>query len=314
MSMDSSELSRFKTFFDALRYRAAHQPDKRAYIYLENGEKEGMTLTYGQLDRKARAIAAKLQDINAKGERALMLFPPNLEFIIAYFGCLYAGVTAVPIYPPRKNRSLERVEAVIKSSESTVALCTRHILSDIERRFPEYQDLEKIQWLETDELEIEWAESWKEPTITPETLAFLQYTSGSTGSPKGVMVSHGNLIHNQQMLFHAFVHDEGTIGVSWLPIYHDMGLIGGMLLPLYAGFPSYYMGPVSFLIKPIRWLKAIDRYRSTLSVGPNFAYDLCVKRIKPVGRQLNNLARNLLAVASRKRHFIRATVWRNPPF
>jgi 8-amino-7-oxononanoate synthase len=271
------------SLIEILNYRAQYQPDKQAYICLENGETESASLTYGELDRQARAIAAHLQ--SWQGERALLLYPSGLEFITAFFGCLYAGVVAVPLYPPRRNQKLSRLLSIINDAQAKVALTTS--LVDIDQRWEEETELlTQLKWVATDTIEAN-PQEFLFKSVTLESLAFLQYTSGSTGTPKGVMVTHGNIIHNQQLIQQAFGHSEQSIGVSWLPLFHDMGLIGHVLQPIYLGSLNILMPPVAFLQKPIRWLQVISKYRATTSGGPNFAYDLCVKKIQP--EQLANL-------------------------
>ncbi|MDF5724757.1 MAG: fatty acyl-AMP ligase [Rhizonema sp. PD37] len=266
------------SLLDILSYRAQSQSNKQAYIFLQNGETESASLTYGELDRQARAIAAHLQSI--PGERTLLLYPSGLEFITAFFGCLYAGVIAVPVYPPRQNQKLLRLLSIVNDAQAKVALTTTSILADLEKRWEEEAKLASVKLIATDTIETSEPEIVPQ-SVTPKTLAFLQYTSGSTGTPKGVMVTHGNIIHNQQLIHQAFSHSEKSIGVGWLPLFHDMGLIGHVLQPIYLGFPSVLMSPLAFLQKPIRWLKAISKYRATTSGGPNFAYDLCVKKVQP---------------------------------
>lgn len=271
----------FSTLVELLRWRVSVQPEHKAYTFLLDGEVEDSYLTYQELDRQARAIAALLQSYRASGERVLLLYPPGLEFIAAFFGCLYAGVVAVPAYPPRPNHALSRLEAIVTDAQATIALTTQNILSDVERRFAQSGNLQGLRSLATDNIASALGSDWQEPTVSSDNLAFLQYTSGSTGTPKGVMVSHGNLLHNEQMIHRGFQHTEQSIFVGWLPLYHDMGLIGNVLQPLYLGIPCILMSPVAFLQKPLRWLQAISRYKATTSGGPNFAYDLCVRKIKP---------------------------------
>jgi len=235
--------------------------------------------TYAQLDQRARAIASALQDLGAAGERALLLYPAGLDYIAAFFGCLYAGVVAVPTYPPRRNRLDPRIQALVADAQATKVLTTTDILSDMAQRLAQVPELKNQQWLATDNLAEELADNWQVSDIHSDTLAFLQYTSGSTGTPKGVMVSHGNLLHNEEMILQGFGHTENTVFVGWLPLFHDMGLIGNLLQPLYLGIPSILMSPVAFLQKPYRWLQAISRFKATTSGGPNFAFDLCVQKI-----------------------------------
>jgi acyl-CoA synthetase (AMP-forming)/AMP-acid ligase II len=278
------------TWVDLLSYRAQNQSDKTAYTFLQDGETEAGRLTYKELDRLARAIAKQLQSLDATGSRALLLYPPGLEFIAAFFGCLYAGVVAVPAYPPRRNQNISRLQAIVSDTQAAVALTTTSELTNIERRFAQNRELAALRWLVTDKIASNLASDWQEPTVSRDTLAFLQYTSGSTGTPKGVMVSHGNLLHNSALIHKCFEHTPNSQGVIWLPLYHDLGLIGGVLQPLYGGFPVALMSPVDFLQKPFRWLQAISRYKSTTSGGPNFAYDLCVRKITPEQRSCLDLS------------------------
>jgi acyl-CoA synthetase (AMP-forming)/AMP-acid ligase II len=279
-----NKLTEYSTLVELLCQRAKDQPEQTAFTFLVDGKTESSKLTYFELDQQARAIAAKLQSLNLTGERALMLYPPGLEFIAAFFGCLYASVVAVPAYPPRRNQSISRLWSIIASSQVTVALTTTSLLTNIESRFTQNPELRELHWLAIDDVADNLAQAWEQPKLNSDTLAFLQYTSGSTGTPKGVMVSHGNLLHNEQIIKSAFGHTEKTIVVGWLPLFHDMGLIGNVLQPLYLGRPCILMSPMDFLQKPLRWLEAISHYKATTSGGPNFAYDLCVRNIKPEQR------------------------------
>jgi amino acid adenylation domain-containing protein len=280
----------FSNFGEILRFRASEQPKQKAYSFLLDGETEEAHLTYQELDCQARTIAALLQSCGVSGERALLLYPPGLEYIAAFFGCLYAGVVAVPAYPPRLNRPIPRLEAIVADAQATVVLTTTKILTQIEHQWLQTPNLKSMQWLATDNIPTGLEDSWQEIASTSDTLAFLQYTSGSTGTPKGVMVSHGNLLHNQRIIQQAMGHSSKTIFVGWLPLFHDMGLIGNMLQPLYLGIPCILMSPVAFLQRPLRWLQAISRYQATTSGGPNFAYDLCVSKITPEQRATLDLS------------------------
>ncbi|MBD2256620.1 fatty acyl-AMP ligase [Pseudanabaena sp. FACHB-2040] len=270
---------RVLSFVELLSCRAHDQPNQTAYTFLQDGEAEAVDLTYRQLDEQARAIAATLQSLNATGSRALLIYPPGLEFIAAFFGCLYAGVVAVPAYPPRRNQSLSRLHAIAANAEPKLALTTATLLKDIEKRFTQELGLNQLHWVASDALASSLATAWQEPDLNRDTLAFLQYTSGSTGTPKGVMVSHGNLVHNSSLIHKSFADTPQSQGVSWLPPYHDMGLIGGVLQPLYVGAPTVLMSPMAFMQKPLRWLQAISRFKATTSGGPNFAYDLCIRKV-----------------------------------
>lgn len=270
-----------ETLVELLRYRAESQPEQIGYTFLVDGESEKNSLSYGELDFLARAIAAHLQSLAAPGERALLLYPAGLEYIIVFFACLYAGIVAVPAYPPRPNRSLSRLQAIIASSQATLALTNESILSNLKRRTADAPELETLKWLATDSISENIASQWCEPFQDGNSVAFLQYTSGSTAVPKGVTIAHSNLLHNLKSIHRCFQHSTNSRGVIWLPPYHDMGLIGGVLQPLYGGFPVILMSPLAFLQNPLRWLQGISRYRGTTSGGPNFAYDFCVRKITP---------------------------------
>jgi natural product biosynthesis luciferase-like monooxygenase protein len=273
-------MDKFSTFLDILRHRAIHQSEQIAYTFLLDGETESESLTYQELDRQAQAIAVRLQDrVKVPGSRVLLLFPPGLDFITAFFGCLYAGFVAVPAYPPRRNQKMSRLQAIVSDAQTSAALTTTSELTSIESQLVQNPKLSAIHWLAIDTIDSDCASGWQDPTASCDTLAFLQYTSGSTGTPKGVMVTHGNLLHNEQIIQRAFGHTHNTIFVGWLPLFHDMGLVGNVLQPLYLGIPCFLMSPVAFLQKPIRWLQAISRYKATTSGGPNFAYELCVRQI-----------------------------------
>jgi len=276
---------------ELLRARAARQPARLAYTFLVDGEAEEATLTYQELDRQARTIAAYLQILDARGERILLLYPPGLDYIAAFFGCLYAGAIAVPSYPPRLNQSLQRIQAIVTDAVPMMALTTASILAKVDVMCAQAPEFKALRWLATDRLASDQAESWRGPgLIDGSTLAFLQYTSGSTARPKGVMVTHQNLMCNGALIQTAFCQDEHSIIVGWLPLYHDMGLIGNVLQPLLTGARCILMSPMAFLQSPFRWLDAISRYRATTSGGPNFAYDLCVRKISAERRATLDLS------------------------
>lgn len=278
-TLASAPPAHLKTLVDVLRWRSQHHPTQIIYTFLKDGESETAQLTCAELDRQARAIASVLQAYGAEGERVLIVYPPGLEFIAAFYGCLYAGAIAIPTYPPQSNRGrLSHVQAIAQDAQATIALTTDTILSIIQQQWNETTDLDYLQWLTTAQT-LGNPEDWQSPEIRSETLAFLQYTSGSLGTPKGVMVSHENLLYSLSQIQIGFGHTSHSCGVIWLPPYHDMGLIGGILQPLFVGFPVVLMPPAAFVQKPIHWLQAISKYRATTSGGPNFAYDLCVERI-----------------------------------
>ncbi|WP_416676129.1 fatty acyl-AMP ligase [Egbenema bharatensis] len=214
----------------------------------------------------------------------MLLFPPSLEYIAAFFGCLYAGVIAVPAYPPRPNRSLQRLQSIAADAQASIALTVSTTLTSLKRQLAQTleqaaPELQNLHWFATDAIPNTLAQDWQPPIFNPDALAFLQYTSGSTAAPKGAMITHRNLLYNLDLIYEYFGHSADSIGVLWLPLYHDMGLVGGVLQSVYAGFPVTLMSPLVFLQSPIRWLRAISHYRATTSGGPNFAYDFCVRKI-----------------------------------
>jgi acyl-CoA synthetase (AMP-forming)/AMP-acid ligase II len=213
-----------------------------------------------------------------------------LEYIAAFFGCLYAGATAVTVYPPKSNNSMPRLRAIINNSQAAAAVTTGATLSKTDRFFSRAPELKELKWLSTDGASEGAWHDWREPAVSADTLAMLQYTSGSTTTPKGVMLTHENLMHNQRMIASAFGGGPDTIVVGWLPLFHDMGLIGNVIQPMYLGGRCVMMSPVSFLQNPARWLEAMSRYRATTSGGPNFAYDLCVSRVSAEQRATLDLS------------------------
>lgn len=271
------------TLVELLQRRAFQHPEKKAYTFLVDGELEGAYLTYGDLDHRARVVASWLQHNVEPGARALLVYPADLEFIIAFFGCLYAGIIAVPTYPPqtRTKRSLAKLQTIMNDVQPAVVLTISSLSSMVEALFAQAQELQATPLVATDNLASNLVEAWHEPTIDSNTLAFLQYTSGSTGMPKGVMLTHGNLLYNIELMCRYFNITEETRGVTWLPLYHDMGLIGSILDTIYAGVETKIMSPVAFLQRPIRWLQAISNTKATHSGAPNFAYDLCVRKVTP---------------------------------
>jgi acyl-CoA synthetase (AMP-forming)/AMP-acid ligase II len=255
----------FPNFVDLLRYRAQTQPEQCAYTFLRQRETEPATLTYRELDRQARAIAIHLQFLGSVGEQALLLYPPGLEFMTAFLGCLYAGAVAVPVYPPRRNQNLSCLQAIATDAQATVVLTTTLFLSIIERWIAQNPELAAMHWLTTDNLSYPQGVEWQKPEIRSDSLAFLQYISESPSSPTGVMISHGNLIHNSAAIQHCFAQTPHSRRVSWLPQYHDMGLIGGILQPLYADVPTVLISAVDFFPKPIRWFQGSSQYQASTS-------------------------------------------------
>ena len=263
---------------DCLRYWSDVLPEKAAYC-LYDGEESEIVWTYKHLDRLARSIAVELSKLDIQGERVLLLYPPGLDFVAGLMGCLYAGAVAVPAYPPRRNRNMNRIQAISDDAAARAALTVHDVRDRVGNMLEEAPTLKKLHWIGTDRLDSSVADEWVAPEISSDQLAVLQYTSGSTGTPKGVMLAHRNIMHNVQLITCGFAPAREGAGFSWLPTYHDMGLVGGILEPLFVGLTSILMSPMSFLQKPARWLRAISEYGVSISGGPNFAYDLCVQKV-----------------------------------
>ncbi|MBI5496745.1 MAG: fatty acyl-AMP ligase [Deltaproteobacteria bacterium] len=262
---------------ELLRKRARENPGGHAYAWIPEGDGEEVRVTYAALDHHARAIGAWLLGHARPGDRALLLYPPGLEYIAAFFGCLYAGIMAVPAYPPRPNRPSPRLQAVVDDAQATLALTTRGIMEKLAPRLADQPALARLQWLTTDGMDERAADGWVAPAIDPSTVAFLQYTSGTTAPPRGVMVTHGNLAAQAKLIADGFQHSPDERGLFWLPVYHDMGLIGGVLQPLWIGCPTTLMSPAAFLQSPWRWLRAISVLKANVSGGPDMAYELCAR-------------------------------------
>lgn len=274
------------TLVDILRLRAELQQDVKVFSYLANGEEETQHFTFGALDERARSVAVRLKDAGAvPGDRILLVFAPGIGFIEAFYGCLYAGMIAVPIKAPTKRQTLQHIERIVSDCTPALVLTDPATTADLTKRAAELHLPRQVRWLTLEETNPGTVQAmagrWQRPGITGDSLAFLQYTSGSTSQPKGVCVGHRNIISNMQMINEAFGHNEHTVMVGWLPTFHDMGLVGNVMQPVYNGFLSVLMPPMAFLQKPMRWLRAISAYRATSSGGPNFGFDLCIRKHRP---------------------------------
>ncbi|MER5339183.1 fatty acyl-AMP ligase [Streptomyces mirabilis] len=283
-----------RSLVDLLTTHASQQPERTAYRYLVTGDCDGeiQDISYGRLARRSRAVAAWLQERGLAGSRALLLYPPGLEFISGYLGCLSAGVVAVPGLPPQgrsqNHRALTRMKRLIADADAKVILGGREVLAALAAQAEHLPELDGITCVATEDIPDEAADSWREPDLTADSVAFLQYTSGSTSAPRGVMVTHGNLLDNQRAITERMGHTPDTLAeyehelfVSWLPVYHDMGLIGPVLNTVHLGATATLFSPLHFLQRPARWLTALSHYRPHTSGGPNFAYELCLKHATP---------------------------------
>ena len=262
------------TLIDRLEQHAASRPQRVAYRFINAQTDETDRMTYAELRDAARRVAAFLLENVATGDRVAICCTPSLDFVRAYIGCLYAGVIAVPTYPPARPADWERLSGILKDSgckallsDDLLAPVLREKMGQVGRSAPVYA----VSDASGQDAELAL------PPLAAADVAFLQYTSGSTGNPKGVVVTHANLMANEAAVEHAFGHDDDADLLGWLPMYHDMGLIGIALQPLYLGTTSTLMSPQTFLKSPLSWLRAISRYRPHTSGAPNFAFELCLK-------------------------------------
>lgn len=263
-------------FVRIVRAHAESNPDGLAYSMAGDQPGRETYVNYAELDASARRLAWELMERKFQGARAVLLLQPGPSYIVGLIGCWYAGVTAVPVYAPRQNTSIERIRLIQESSQARVIISTAQAFTGLEAGLAP-----AVQHLAIDGLSQGTEAYWRMPDIHGDSLAVLQYTSGSTGQPKGVRLQHRHLVENSRIISTMMRSTPESVGVIWIPPYHDMGLIGGLLQPLYRGFPVHLMAPALFLQRPMRWLEAISRHRGTISAAPNFAYDLCVRRVRP---------------------------------
>ncbi len=270
------------SIIELIRFRTQHQTDDVAYIHIKDKKDKKETITYGEFEQRIKKLAAKLQLYDVQGERIVLMYPSGIDYIVAYFAVIFSGAIAVPVYEPRQSNHLNRLTNILEDaspklllmSDKTVTVTNQELMNELTGYGAE------LLITDQPEFKLPPAESWQPVSLENNDIVFLQYTSGSTGNPKGVMVSHGNILHNSQKILHATEPDASFCCVSWLPPYHDMGLIGGLIQPLYAGYPCIIMSPISVIQRPIKLLKAIHEYKATISGGPNFIFDACVNRIR----------------------------------
>lgn len=270
--------TRYNNIVHILRDHAERRSSTVALTFLSDGESAGQRLTFMELDRRIRSVAGHLQSLQAAGQRALLLFDGDVDFVVAFLGCLFAQVVATPAYPPRSNSiHLQRLQAIAMDASAAFIITTRAIFGRIQEHSGALSGL--ARWLVIDDIDDTLGDVWQMPRLSGDTIAFLQYTSGSLGTPKGVMISHDNLFHNSIMIAKAFQHDSQAVHVTWLPLFHDMGLIGNVLQSLFLGTHCVFMSPAAFIQRPARWLRAISAYGGTAGAAPSSGYDLCVRKI-----------------------------------
>jgi 8-amino-7-oxononanoate synthase len=274
---DDAHRAGIATLVELLEHRAERQGDDVVFRFVSGDGSEEGALSFRTLRTRAEVIAAGLRAHLDPGDRVVLLVPPGLDYVASFFGCLYAGAVAVPAYPPNPRRADPRVHRIIADSRARVALVHSSLASRLESWLALGDAPPQVRWLDVGELRGD-ADASARATVSSADLAMLQYTSGSTGEPRGVMLTHANLLHNSRIIHRVSAHRPGDSGVFWLPPFHDMGLIGGIVQPVYAGLASTLMAPATFLQRPLVWLEAMSKYRATTSGAPNFAYDLCVER------------------------------------
>ncbi len=279
----------YTNLIELLQHQARINGHKTCFSYLSNGIDVVESITYSELEIRAKAIAVEFRSLSKSGDRAMLLMPNGIDYIVGFWACIYAGLIAVTAYPPQhKRRDWGRLNNIMKDSEASVVLCSQ-----------EY-DVAVASWLKESahscrqfvvgRESLSFSEQWSQPDIDANSVAYLQYSSGSTGSPKGVVLGHGNLVHNTSLIAKEFYLDSSSNVVTWLPMYHDMGFVGGVLSPMMAGASVWLLPPPVVLQTPFLWLKAISDYKAVMSGGPNFIYEHCVARISEEQKSELNLS------------------------
>ncbi len=282
--MYQDEMQSYSTLGEVLRYRANNNRDRLAYVFLDDGGSKESELTYGKLDSYAQTIAAMLEQFQVSGERILLVYPSGHDFIAALFGCSYAGAIAVPATAPASDRMMNLLSAIIADAKPKLALTTSEVYTEIERLAQPGMLPPSLQWHTTDLLSYDSPQECGQPSVTGDSIALIQYTTGADNSPRGIVMSHRNVLRNQRMIKEAFDHTSESTFVGWLPTSRDAGLMGNVLQPLYIGATSVLMSPNAFLDNPMCWLQTITDYKGKTSGGPNFAYEICIRQIKPEDR------------------------------
>ena len=276
---DDPLVNQCSTYIDVIKNRAASNPGHIVFRFLSDGVNKSESLTFLELETRSKALGAAMQNHGSKGDSVLLLFQPGLSYVASMYACFYSGFVAIPAYPPRRNKGIDRIYTIIEDSGAAICLVSKQVHNDIQRNFKDDDVLVQITWIVYEEINDNLAFDFHESKILPGDIALLQYTSGSTGNSKGVLVTQLNLLYNSEYIRQAMGLDSNTVGVHWLPIFHDMGLIGGLLQLAYLGAVNIGMPPTEFLKRPLNWLKAIDKYGGTIGGGPDFTYNYCLQKI-----------------------------------
>lgn len=284
------EVNNCTTYTEVIKNRVKNHPDHIVYRFLEDGINESGFFTYSELEKRSKALGAAMQSIGSKGDTVLLLFQPGLEYIASLFACFYTGFIGIPAYPPRRNRGMDRIFTILEDSKTDICLISKSVYEDIQRNFKDEELLINIKWIVYEDIDLENSNNFLNVDLFPEDLALLQYTSGSTGDPKGVMITQENLLYNSEYIRKTFNVTSNSVGIHWLPMFHDMGLVGGVLQAAYIVGLNINMPPMAFLKNPLNWLKAINNYRGTIAGGPNFALDYCIQKTSEQERKELNLS------------------------
>lgn len=299
-SAEFEKMKAWATLVDMCRDRAAADPGRRIFVFLENGVDESAALTLADVDLRSRAIAVRLRELAAPGARVLLSYPPGLDFVTGFFGALYAGMIAVPVAPidgDCNDVKRSRIESIARSAGPDVLLTSAAAVEGVKKALAD-SGLCALNVLASDEVPDDAAGRWTRPDIGPSTVAYLQYSSGSTGLPKGVILRHASVLHNLELITENGQDDAAgrATFISWLPMFHDMGLISGVVEPVYAAFNSVLMPPVAFVHRPFSWLRAISDTGRASGAGPNFAYEMCARRSRPEQRAQLDLSKWAIAL------------------
>src|ERR1043165_2752024 len=275
------DMSESQTLPGLLYDRALHQPDRIAYRFFSSGAAgDQPAITYRQLHRQACTIAARLKAEGLAGERVILLCPNGLEFVVAFFGVLYAGSVAVPLAPLRAAKMASRIAGILTDAAAAGVLTPQATYARVvAARTQGVDHFAGLRFILADAPDEPPPPPIDRPFVRADGLAIIQYTSGSTSSPKGVKITHRNFLQNAAMMARASGLGAESIGVNWLPLFHDMGLMGGVIQPMFTGFPITLLAPAAVLARPATWLEAMTQHRATVTGAPNFAYDLCVERV-----------------------------------
>lgn len=278
------------------------EPEKPIFHFLDSELEIKSILTLGDIKTGLECSIGSLLPFSETP--CLIVLPKSPDFVYAFLTCLAAGVYAVPLSSPVRSKLDPRIKSVAHDSGAKIVISNHLIYENLAKEEKNKAFLDSLQWLFVEELISAPAQPQLLRNTQRSGIAFLQYTSGSTGNPKGVMVSHQNILHNSAFIQQSFGNNGTTRGFCWLPIFHDMGLIEGVIQPLFSNYPVFHLEPRDFVVRPIRWLEGMSRYQATVSGGPNFAYKLCIKRCRP--EQIKNLNLSQIKVLFNGAEMVRA--------